>query len=481
MALLENGAVWLQQQAYRKAAARHNDCTAWRSTKSSQGTTVTNPRQHRVVIVGGGFGGLRAASQMRDPQLAVTLIDRHNYHLFQPLLYQVATGGLSPANIAVPLRNLLHRQKNVQVLLGEVTGFDVERRVVQMGADEREYDTLILAAGSSHSYFGKDEWATLAPGLKTVDDATTIRRRILLAFEEAERAGDSETVRDLLTFVIVGAGPTGVEMAGAVSDLAYGTLRNEYRAIRPTDARVILIEGNDRVLPPFVPELSQAAERGLRRLGVEVITDGRVTDVQPDHVVLQLAEGEQRIRTRTVIWAAGVQASPLGRAIAEATGTTLDRSGRVVVEPDLSLPGHPEIFIIGDMANFALADGKTLPALAPVAMQQGEFVARALHKRLKNQLPHGHFQYQDYGTMATVGRKMAVVDVNGWRFSGTLAWFVWLLVHLLQIVQFQNRLLVLIQWAWLYFTRNRSARLITGPLSSTTPAAEPEPEWSLPR
>jgi NADH dehydrogenase len=445
------------------------------------GIQVTNQRQHRVIIVGGGFGGLRAASRLRDGQLAITLIDRRNYHLFQPLLYQVATGGLSPANIAVPLRNLLYRQKNVQVLLGEVTGFDVERRVVQMGADEREYDTLILAAGSSHSYFGKDEWAALAPGLKSVDDATTIRRKILLAFEEAERARDPELIRDLLTFVIVGGGPTGVEMAGAVSDLAYGTLKHDYRTFQPSDTRIVLIEGHSRLLPPFSPDLSHAAERGLQRLGVEVVTGGRVTDVQSDHVLVHKDGEDKRINTRTVIWAAGVQASPLGHALAEATGTTLDRSGRVVVEPDLSLPGHPEIFIIGDMANFALPDGQTLPALAPVAMQQGEYVARLIQRRLKNQPQPAHFHYRDYGTMATVGRKMAVVDLHGWRFSGVLAWFVWLLVHLMQIVQFQNRLLVLIQWAWLYFTRNRSARLITGAIPAETPTAEPEHEWSLPR
>jgi NADH:ubiquinone reductase (H+-translocating) len=350
------------------------------------------------------------------------------------------------------------------VILGEVTGLDVQGRRVLLRSGEVAYDTLILAAGSSHSYFGKDEWAQHAPGLKSIDDATEIRRRVLLAFEEAERLRDPEHVHPLLTFVIVGAGPTGVELAGAVAEIANDSLRHEFRAINPADSRIVLVENSERVLPVYPPELSKKAEDFLRRLGVEVRTGWRVSNVAGDHVVIERQGEQQRIVTRNVVWAAGVQASPLGRALAEATGVQVDRTGRVQVERDLSVPGHPEIFVIGDMANYPHFDSRPLPALAPVAMQQGEYVAKLIASRVGVSPPPPAFRYRDYGTMATVGRMMAVADLRGWRFSGALAWFAWLFVHLMQLVQRESRILVLIQWAWHYVTRNRSARLITGRL-----------------
>lgn len=419
---------------------------------------------HNVVIVGGGFGGLRLARALRRAPVEVTLVDRRNHHLFQPLLYQVATGGLSPANIATPLRNILRRQKNVRVVLGEVTGIDVERKRVILPRGELAYDTLVLAAGSTHSYFGHNEWAPHAPGLKSLDDATAIRRQILLAFEAAELARDPRRIQSLLTFAIVGAGPTGVEMAGAIADVAKDSMHHEFRDINPADARILLIEATDRVLPMFPPELSQKAHQFLERLGVTVMTGWRVVRVAEDHLLLQRGDEEQQIWTQNVIWAAGVQASPLARLIGEATGAPIDRAGRVQVEADLTVPGHPDIFVIGDMANYSHQDGKPLPALAPVAMQQGEFVAKVIESRVRQTSPPKPFRYVDYGNMATVGRRMAVADLRGWHFAGAFAWFMWLFVHLMQIVERENRILVFIQWAWHYFTRNRSARLITGKL-----------------
>lgn len=425
------------------------------------------PASHRVVIVGGGFGGLRAAKALRGRPVEVTLIDRRNFHLFQPLLYQVAAGSLSPANIAAPLRALFHRQPNVRVLLGEVGAFDLARRVVRLrdGA-EFPYDSLIVAAGSTHSYFGHPEWEPLAPGLKTVEDATLIRARILAAFETAERLADAARVdaaqiEPWMTFVVVGGGPTGVETAGAVAELAHETLRRDFRAIDPTRTRIILVEGTDRLLPPFHPPLSAKAREGLERMRVEVLTGTLVTAIEPGFVTLKAGDQTRQIATRTVLWSAGVQASPLAKLLAEATGSELDRGGRVGIGPDLSLPGHPEVFAIGDMARLAGADGKPLPGVAPVAVQQGDYAARLIAARLQGKsLPA--FRYVDRGTMATVGRMRAVADLFGWRFSGPLAWFVWLFVHLMLLVQFESRLLVLMQWAWHYTTRNRSARLITG-------------------
>lgn len=423
---------------------------------------------HRVVIVGGGFGGLQAAYGLHRPEIAVTLVDRRNYYLFQPLLYQVATGGLSPANIAAPLRTLLRRRKNVDVLLGEVTDIDVAGRRVRLGDGAAlPYDTLILATGARNHYFGHPEWAERAPALKTIEDATAIRARILRAFEEAERETDPERRRAWLTFVLVGGGPTGVELAGQIGELSRHTLRHEYRNFRPEDATVLLVEGADRILTSFPPALSAKAVHALHQLGAKVLTDAVVTDIGDDWVLLKRAGGEERLSARTVIWAAGVQASPLGQKLADASGVSLDRAGRVMVQTDLTIPGHPEILVLGDMANFS-HDGKPLPGVAPVAMQQGRYAADLIRARLQGKGPLPAFHYRDKGNLATIGRHAAVADLGFVRFSGYFAWLAWLFIHILYLVQFQNRLLVLLQWTWNYLTRNRSARLITGEAARPT-------------
>ena len=426
------------------------------------------PTEHRVVIVGGGFGGLYCARALRGSPVRVTLIDRRNFHLFQPLLYQVATGGLSPANIAAPLRSILRRQPNVRTLLAEVTGFDAARREVLTADGERiPFDSLVLAAGSTHSYFGHDDWEKFAPGLKTIEDATEIRQRVLSAFEKAEREPDPAVRKRLLTFVVVGGGPTGVEMAGTIAELARVTMRRDFRAIDPTAARVVLIEGQPRILPMFVEKLSARALEMIRGLGVEVHLDCHVTDIRPDRVLFKGdAEGAEpvRIDTETVVWAAGVKASPLGRTLAEAlgAGVQVDRAGRVSVGPDCSLPGHPAVFVVGDLASQTGADGKPLPGLAPVAMQQGKYVAKVIDRRVRGKSPPAAFGYWDRGTMATIGRGRAVADAHWFRLSGWLAWLAWLFIHILYLARFENRVLVLFQWSFNYLTRNRTARLITG-------------------
>jgi NADH dehydrogenase len=431
-----------------------------------------------VVIVGGGFAGLRTAQGLRRAAVEVTLIDRRNFHLFQPLLYQVATGGLSPANIATPLRSVLRRQKNARVLLGEVRGFDLEGRRVLLSDGEIGYDTLVVATGARHHYFGRDHWEPLAPGLKTVEEATEIRRRVLRAYEEGERATDPDAVRALLTFVVVGAGPTGVELAGALAELARVTLRDDFRAIDPAGARILLVEGADRVLPGFPAELSAKAGASLESLGVELRTGTLVGALDPGRVALGRSTDHEVeiVEARTVLWAAGIRASDLGAQLASHSGAELDRIGRVRVEPDLSLPGRPEVLVLGDLAHTVGPDGEPLPGLAPVAMQQGRYAARLIVRRLR-----GHrmrpFRYRDRGTMATIGRRAAVADLGRWRLSGYPAWLLWLFIHLLYIVEFSNRLLVLVQWAWNYWTRNRSARLITG---EDPPEGHSRPE-SLPR
>jgi NADH:ubiquinone reductase (H+-translocating) len=422
---------------------------------------------HRVVIVGGGFGGLYAAQSLRKAPVEVTLIDRRNFHLFQPLLYQVATGALSPANIASPLRALLRRQRNTRVLMGEVLGFDLDRREVRLAGESIPYDSLIVAAGASHHYFNHPEWEKDAPGLKTVEDATEMRRRILYAFEAAELSPDPKEREALLTFVVVGAGPTGVELAGAVGEVAHRTLRDDFRSIRPTSARILLLEGADRVLGAYVPSLSQKAAESLAKLGVTVRTGTIVTGVTAEAVTVRHGEQSEVIPTRTVLWAAGVDASPLGRLLATATGAQADRSGRVVVSADLSLPGRPEVFVIGDLASYSHQTGKPLPGLAPVAMQQGRYVADLIQRRLRGEPPPRAFHYHDRGTMATIGAASAVADLGWIKLSGYLAWLVWLFIHILYLVEFENRLLVLVQWGWNYFTRNRSARLITGKTPTT--------------
>lgn len=421
---------------------------------------MTNPHHH-VVIVGGGFGGLYAAQALKRVPVRVTLVDRRNFHLFQPLLYQVATGGLSPANIAAPLRAILKRQQNLQVLLAEVVDFDVANRRVVLRDGTLTYDTLIVAAGAGHHYFGHPEWEKYAPSLKTVDDATAIRRRILLAFEEAERETDLERRRGWLTFVIVGGGPTGVELAGAIAELSRHTLRKEFRAINPAEARIILVEGVDRVLPSYPPRLSARAAAVLGRLGVTVQTQTFVADVGPEAVTVRSGNTEERIASRTALWAAGVEASPLAAQLARAAGTSTDRAGRIVVQPDCTVAGHPEIFVVGDMAHFADPGGHPLPGVAQVAIQQGRYAARRIAARLAGKtMPP--FHYRDYGTMAVIGRAAAVADLGWLRFSGYPAWLAWLFIHLMSLVGHENRLLVFVQWALNYFTRNRSARLITG-------------------
>ena len=414
----------------------------------------------RIVIVGGGFGGLYAASRLKHAPVEVTLIDRRNHHLFQPLLYQVATGTLSPADIAAPLRGLLKNQRNAQVLLGEVTGFDVARRRVILHDGALGYDKLIVAAGSGQNYFGNDQWAAQAPGLKTIEDATEIRRRILTAFEAAERTQDPEKARAWLTFVVIGGGPTGVELAGALAEIAHETLREAFRKINPSDARILLLQGGDRILPSYAPELSGRAQARLEHMGVEVHTGLRVTDVQARGVTVSAAGELDYIAARTVLWTAGVKASPLGRALAEATGAALDRGGRVMVEPDLSLPGHPEIFVIGDLAHYAHQTGEALPGVAQVAMQQGRYVAHLIQRqaRAKTLRP---FHYRNRGDLATIGRGAAVADLGQLRLSGWLAWEIWLYVHLTYQLDVENRVLVLIQWLWNFATRKRSALLIT--------------------
>ena len=417
---------------------------------------------HRVVIIGGGFGGLEAARALKHAPVAIALIDRRNFHLFQPLLYQVATAGLSPGEIAAPLRGVFRRQKNVEVYLAEVIDVDAAgRRVLFSDGAELAYDTLIVAAGARDSYFGHDDWKATAPGLKTVEDALEIRRRVLLAFEAAEREIDPMARQAWLTFVVVGGGPTGVELAGALGEIANHTLRGDFRHIDPADATILLIEGAERVLPPFPPDLSEHAAVALRHLGVTVRTGTKVMDIREDGVEVADSKGTEQIPARTVLWAAGVQASPLGRVLEARAGAPLDRAGRVIVEPDLGLPGHPEILVIGDLAHLSGPDGKLMPGVAPAAMQQGRYAAELIRRRLVGEsLPA--FRYQDKGSLATIGRAAAVASIGRLRLHGFLAWVMWLFIHLLYIVEFESRLLILIQWAWNYFTRNRGARLITG-------------------
>ena len=414
----------------------------------------------RVVIIGGGFGGLYAARALKRAPVDLRVVDRRNFHLFQPLLYQVATGGLSPGEIAAPLRAVLTRQRNATVLLGEVVDIDVARRCVMLRDGEVGYDQLIVAAGATHHYFGHTEWEAHAPGLKTIEDATEIRRRVLLAFETAERESDPAKRDDWLTFVVIGAGPTGVELAGALSEIANDTLRHDFRSITPSDARILLVEATDRVLPPYPPSLSEKARRSLERLGVTVRLGTSVSAIDGDGVTVTVNGRSERIPTHTVLWAAGVQASPLAALLARATGTPLDRNGRLMVDPDLSLPGHPEIIAIGDMAHVE-QDGRLLPGTAPVAMAMGRYAARRVKDVVAGRTT-APFRFWDKGSMATIGRSAAVADLGFIRFSGLPAWLAWLFIHLLYLVEFENRVLVLVQWAFMYFTRNRGARLITG-------------------
>jgi len=428
--------------------------------------SLDNNPIHQVVIVGGGFGGLYAAKTLAKTAVNVTLIDKRNFHLFQPLLYQVATGALSPADISSPLRSVLSKSKNTKVLLGEVNNIDPEAQKVIVGNEAIRYDTLIVATGAKHSYFGKDNWEEFAPGLKTVEDAIEMRRRIFMAFEAAEKETDPEKRRAWLTFVIVGGGPTGVELAGAIAELANQTLKEDFRNIDTSEAQILLLEGLDRILPPFAPELSQEAEASLTRLGVVVQTKTLVTNIENDIVTLKQGDEVKEIASKTVLWAAGVKASAMGKVLTERTAAECDRAGRVIVEPDLSIKGYPNIFVIGDLANFSHQNGKPLPGVAPVAKQEGEYVAELIQKRLVGQtLPA--FTYVDRGSLAMIGQNSAVVDLGFLKLKGFFAWAFWLLIHIYFLIEFNNKLVVMIQWAWNYFTRNRGARLITGQESVT--------------
>lgn len=412
-----------------------------------------SPDRKRVVIVGAGFGGLSAAKALGKSSFDVTVVDRHNYHLFQPLLYQVATAGLSPADIASPIRSILSGHKNTHVILADVSAIDLEGKCV-IAEDRRiPYDVLILATGAQHAYFGHDNWAAHAPGLKRVDDATYLRRRILVAFERAEAEPDVDRQRAFLNFVVVGGGPTGVEMAGAIAELARKALAADFRKIDPRDARVILVQGLPKVLPSFPPALSDRAREALEKLGVEVRLNQTVTECDADGVVL----GTERLTAGTVIWAAGVMASPARAWL----GVEADGVGRVKVNPDLSVPGHPDIFVIGDTSHCLGASGAPLPGIAPVAKQQGEYIGRLLHDRsLGKECPA--FRYRDFGMMATIGRKSAVAQLWGVHFDGLFAWLLWSAAHVYYLIGFRNRLAVMMNWMWNYFTFERGTRLITG-------------------
>ncbi len=435
----------------------------------------------RVVIIGGGFGGLQAAHHLRRRDVEVTLVDRRNFHLFQPLTYQVATGALSPGDVAYPLRAMFKSAPNVSVLLAEVVDFDLEAREVRLapasGLDEAptrlSYDTLIVAAGSSYSYFGHEDWRQFAEEVKSLESAIDVRGRILGAFEEAELTPDPREQEAQMTFVVVGAGPTGVEMSGQIAELARDTLRRDFRAIDPRQAQVLLLDGADRVLPAFPPSLSAKAARSLQRIGVTPMTGQTVTGIDDHSVTVTDDQGRtQRIETRTIIWAAGVNASDLGARLAELSGAETDRSGRLTVESDLTLPGHPEVIALGDMVRVRDPSGEpvTLPGVAPVAIQQGRYAARLVLDRMRN-ASTPPFRYHDKGSLATIGRARGVADIRGIRLSGLPAWVVWLVVHLWYLIGFQNRIVVLIRWAFSFFSHGRSARLISRPTASAhTPA-----------
>jgi NADH dehydrogenase len=417
---------------------------------------------YRVVILGGGFGGLYAAKALRHARAEVTMIDRRNFHLFQPLLYQVATGSLSPGEIASPLRAVLRRQKNTRVLLGEARDLDIQsKRAILDDGQSVAFDSLIVATGSTDSYFGHDEWRRNAPSLKTIEEATEIRHKILFAFEAAERETDPDKQQEWLTFAIVGGGPTGVELAGALAEIAHDTLRHDFRSIRPEKARIFLIEGAPRVLPTYPEDLSAKAEASLRRLNVTPRTGAMVTGIDDRGITVKLAEGQAHFAARTVIWAAGVGPSPFAEVLERRAGAKRDRNGRVIVNPDCSVAGHPDIFVIGDLARFE-ENGKSLPGVAQVAMQQGAYVAKLIRKRQRGEGAVPPFHYFDKGNLAVIGRAAAVAQIGPLHMSGLLAWLTWLFVHLMYLVEFSNRVLVFVQWGFLYITFNRGARLITG-------------------
>ncbi len=448
---------------------------------------MTLPRsdrtRHRVLIVGGGFAGLYAARNLKsDPEVALTLLDRRNFHLFQPMLYQVATGALSPGEIAQPLRSILSRQRNATVILGEAVGIDVDKREVQVSdGGSIAYDSLIVATGAHHTFFGHDDWAQYAQGLKTIEDATEIRRRVLIAFEAAEREADPERRAEWMTFVLVGGGPTGVELAGSIGEIARDTLKRDFRAIDPSDARIILVEAVDRVLPTFPPGRSASAKRQLERLGVTVRLSTTVTAIDEESVsVVPSADREatpERIPTRTVLWGAGVIASSFARKLAEAAGAQTDRNGRVLVEPDLTVPGHPEIFVVGDAAVQPWKPERATPGVAQGGIQGGAYAAKVIRRRILGR-PWEPFRYSNHGDVAVIGRLSGVTDIP-WmgpfgQQGGFLAWLLWLGIHITYLIGFANRLVVLVRWAFSFLTHGRGTRLITG-RQLLPPIEEPEP------
>jgi NADH:ubiquinone reductase (H+-translocating) len=430
-------------------------------------------RQH-VVIIGGGFGGLYTAKALGNTDFEVTLIDKRNFHLFQPLLYQVATGTLSPADISSPLRSILSKYKNVRVLMDEAIDIDPQARRVVLKSQELSYDKLVVATGASHHYFGNEHWKAVAPGLKTIEDAIEMRRRIFSAFEAAEKETDPVLRKPWLTFVVVGAGPAGVELAGAIAEAAFQTMKDDFYHIDPQEAEIVLLEGLDRVLPPYPADLSEQAHAALEKLGVTVRSSTRVTNIVEGEVTI-LQNGETEIiPAKTILWAAGVKASDLGQVLEEKAGASRDRIGRVIVEADLSLATHPEIFVLGDLANYSHQADKPLPGVAAVAMQQGDFLAELLDKRNRDE-PLPAFKYMDLGSMAVIGHNEAIVDMGFIKFSGFFAWLAWVVVHIYFLIEFDNKLVVMIQWAWNYFTRNRGARIITGTDLRNLEAEEPVP------
>jgi NADH:quinone reductase (non-electrogenic) len=421
--------------------------------QGKRGAGIRSSSRPRIVIIGAGFGGLTAAMRLAKVDAEVIVVDRRNHHLFQPLLYQVATAALSPADIAGPIRGILSRQANTAVILGRVSGVDVTGRMILLGERRVQYDQLVIASGARDSYFGHDEWASVTSRLKTIDDATAMRRRILVAFERAEDSDDEAERRRLLTFVIIGGGPTGAELAGALAELAKAALARDFRNIDPTTARIVLIEAEPRLLPSFAPQLSAIAARDLERLGVELQLGVRVAGCDADGALV----GDERVESRTLIWAAGVAAPPAASWL----GVTAGRGGRVPVGPDLSVPGHPEIFVIGDTALVEGPHGP-LPGVAPVAKQEGAYVARVIAARLGGKRAPGPFRYRDLGSLATIGRKAAVVDFGRLRLSGRIAWLIWGVAHIYFLIGFRNRLAIMIDWLWSYLTYQRGARLITG-------------------
>ncbi|MDJ0691989.1 MAG: NAD(P)/FAD-dependent oxidoreductase [Xenococcaceae cyanobacterium MO_188.B32] len=417
---------------------------------------------HHVVIIGGGFGGLYAAQTLAKAPVKVTLIDKRNFHIFQPLLYQVATGGLSPTNISSPLRGILKRNKNIEVLMGEVRNIDPQKQTVRLRYREINYDSLIVATGARHQYFGHEEWVKQAPGLKTVEDALEMRRRIFIAFESAEKETDPKKRQAWLTFAIVGGGPAGVELAGALAELAHGTLKEDFRNINTKEAKIILVQSAKHILPSYSPSLSAKAKASLERLGVTVMTGTKVIDMNNRAITIRCGDEVKSIRAKTVLWTAGMKASAMAQILAESTGAALDKAGRVIVNPDFNVPGTENIFVVGDLAHYAHQDEKPLPGVAPVAMQSGKYVARLIKSRLRGETI-SPFRYWDWGSLAVIGKHSAVVDLGFLKLSGFLAWTFWMFIHVFYLLEFDNKLIVMIQWAWSYFTSGKGARMITAP------------------